>query len=160
MRETDTHIYFWGSFLSNFIPNNLHIDFDNIIFTNSEQLYMYLKAIYFKDFDKAKEIVNFGNEPRIAKNLGREVRGYNDIEWAKVREVMMYTACILKFKSDTNLAKKLLDTNNKILVEASPVDLVWGIGIKWDNDDILDETNWKGLNLLGKVLMKVREELK
>jgi ribA/ribD-fused uncharacterized protein len=56
-----------------------------------------------------------------------------------------------------NLKEKLLETGDKILVEASPIDLIWGVGLHEDDDKILDEANWKGENRLGKVLMKVRD---
>lgn len=159
MRITDTHIYFWGSFLSNWIPNNLSIRYDGHTFSNSEQLFMYLKAVFFKDQLKAREIVEFGNDPRTAKNLGREVSNYDEKEWSKVREEMMFKACLLKFQSDEKLKQQLLDTENKILVEGTPFDPIWGVMIKWDDDRILDESNWRGQNMLGKVLMNVRKEL-
>jgi ribA/ribD-fused uncharacterized protein len=160
MRVTDTHIYFYTNWMSNWTPNNLNISYDNYEFTNSEQLFMYLKAKFFKDEDKAKEIIVLGYNPKIAKQLGREVKNYNDLEWSKVRFDMMYIACLAKFKSSKDLTNKLLATDNKILVEASSIDPVWGILLSENDDKILDEKNWKGQNLLGKVLMKVREELK
>ena len=160
MRVTDTHIYFWGSFLSNFIPNDLSIDFDNHKFNTSEQLFMYIKAMTFHDVETADKIVNEGTTPQIARSLGRQVKNYNEKEWAIVREEKMFTAIMLKFQSDEKLKKQLLDTGNKILVEGTPFDPIWGVMIKWDDDRILDEKNWKGQNLLGKVLMRVREDLK
>jgi len=160
MRITDTHIYFWGSFLSNWIPNDLKINYDNNIFSNSEQLFMYMKAKFFNDSEKAKEIVQNGSEPRIAKKLGREVKNYDDEKWSQVREKFMYEAVYLKFFYSQELRKLLLDTDSKILVEGTPKDIIWGVGVHWEDDKILDEKNWKGLNLLGKVLMRVREELK
>ena len=57
-------------------------------------------------------------------------------------------------------SQKLISTNNKILVEASPFDKIWGVGLDQNNPDILDENKWKGQNLLGKVLMNVRNKLK
>ncbi|MDD5649140.1 MAG: NADAR family protein [Candidatus Nanoarchaeia archaeon] len=160
MRTTNTHIYFWGSFLSNWIPSNLSIEFDDNIFTNSEQIFMYLKAKYFKDEETAKEIVELGTDPKIAKDLGRKVKNYNEKTWNNVREEMMYRAVLAKFNSDKTLHDKLIKTENKILVEGSPFDPIWGVKIRWDDNRILDEKNWEGQNLLGKVLMKVRETLK
>jgi len=159
MRTTNTHIYFWGSFLSNWIPSDLRIIYNSKLFTNSEQLFMYLKAEYFNDWETAQEIVNLGQIPKIAKNLGRKIKGYNEEEWAKVREEKMYGACMLKFGLNSKLRKQLIDTYPKILVEGTPMDPVWGVMIKWDDDRILDEKNWKGQNLLGKVLMRVRGDL-
>jgi len=160
MRETSTHIYFWGSFLSNWIPSNLDIEYDGKVFTNSEQLFMYFKAMHFKDFEMAKDIIEYGTKPREAKDMGRKVMNYNEEEWAKLRENAMHIAVKAKFESDEELKNKLLSTGDKILVEGTPFDGIWGVKIKWDDDRILDEKNWNGLNLLGKVLMDVREELK
>jgi hypothetical protein len=121
---------------------------------------MYFKAKFFKDEEKADEIVKFGSDPKIAKKLGREVKNYNEEEWSKIREDYMYKAVSLKFHSDYWLRQELIDTQDKILVEGTPKDTIWGVGIYWNDDLILNEKNWKGLNLLGKVLMRVREELK
>ena len=76
-----------------------------------------------------------------------------------VKEDKMFQACYLKFSQNDTIKKLLINTKNKILVEASPFDKIWGIGLKWDNDLVLNENNWKGLNLLGKTLMKVRLSL-
>lgn len=160
MRETETHIYFWGTFLSNWIPSDLRIIYKSKLFTNSEQLFMYLKAEYFNDWETAEEIVDLGQIPKTAKDLGRKVKGYDEKEWAKVRENMMYTAVMAKFASSLELQEKLLDTGNKILVEGTPMDPVWGVMVHWKDDRILDQRNWKGQNLLGKVLMRVRQDLK
>jgi len=121
---------------------------------------MYLKAEYFCDWETAEEIVDLGQIPKTAKDLGRKVKGYDEIEWSKVRENMMYKAISLKFASSLELQEKLLDTGNKILVEGTPFDPIWGVMIHWKDDAILDERNWKGQNMLGKVLMRVRQDLK
>lgn len=160
MRTTDTHIYFWGSFLSNWIPNDLEIEYMGKKFNSSEQLFMYMKAKAFNDHEKAHEILTKGQNPRDAKNMGREVINYDEKIWSKYREEAMYKAIYLKFSQYPELKKKLLDTGNKILVEGTPFDPIWGVMIKWDDDRILDEKNWKGQNLLGKVLMRVRDDLR
>ena len=160
MRITDTHIYFWGGFLSNWIPNDLSILYDGYIFSNSEQLFMYMKAKFFGDDPIAVRIVTLGQDPKTAKDYGRQVRNYNNSKWAGVREKMMYNAILLKFKSDIKLKKQLIDTGDRILVEGTPFDPIWGVKIKWSDDRILDEKNWRGQNLLGKVLMEVRNILK
>ena len=160
MRTTDTHIYFWGSFLSNWIPMDLSILYDDQVFTTSEQLFMYKKAKFFGDEPIAARIVVLGTHPKNAKDLGRQIRGYDEEKWKKIREQMMYEAVYEKFSQYLDLKKKLLDTKDKILVEGTPFDPIWGVMIKWDDDRILDEKNWKGQNLLGKVLMRVRSDLK
>lgn len=156
-RENKTHVYFWGSCLSNFYE--VPINYDNKMFKSSEQLFMYLKAINFKDFDTAAEIL-LADTPGRAKLLGRAVKKFSEKEWIKHREQAMFTACYNKFNQISILKDILLETEDKTLVEASPFDIIWGIGLKYDNDLILHETNWRGLNLLGKVLMQVREKIK
>jgi len=160
MRTTDTHIYFWGSYLSNWIPADLAIKYDGHVFNTSEQLFMYKKAKFFGDDFMANRIVYLGKHPRDAKNQGRLIRGYNEDQWSNVREQMMYEAIYEKFSQYPELKKQLLDTGDKILVEGTPFDPIWGVMIKWDDDRILDEKNWKGQNLLGKVLMWIRNDLK
>jgi ribA/ribD-fused uncharacterized protein len=160
MRTTDTHIYFWGSFLSNWIPNDLAIKYMGHEFKTSEQLFMYIKAKAFNDNEKAMEIVKEGGSPKHAKDLGRQISNFDEEIWSKYREEAMYQAIHRKFSQYPVLKKQLLDTGDKILVEGTPFDPIWGVMIKWDDDRILDEKNWKGQNLLGKVLMKVRKDLK
>ena len=160
MRITDKYIFFWGSYLSNWVPMNLAIKYDGHEFTTSEQVFMYKKAKFFGDEPIAARIVTLGTHPKDAKNYGRQVRGYDEKKWETVREQMMYDSIYLKFSQYPDLHKQLLDTGNKILVEGTPFDPIWGVMIKWDDDRILDEKNWRGQNLLGKCLMRVRENLK
>lgn len=160
MRITDTHIYFWGSFLSNWIPKDLVIPYDGHTFSNSEQLFMYMKAKFFGDEPIAARIVTLGQDPETSKDLGRQVRNYDESKWSEVRREKMFEACLLKFQSDEKLEMQLLDTGDKIIVEGTPFDPIWGVKIKWDDDRILDEKNWNGQNLLGQVLMDVRENLR
>jgi len=157
VQETNTHIYFWGSFLSNFHP--AEITFAGIKFHTSEQLFMFLKAKYFEDETMANVIATRGQDPKDAKRFGRKVEGFNNEEWAEAREDMMLIAVQRKFMEET-LLKQLLDTGDKILVEGSPYDKIWGVGLKYDSEEILDEKNWNGLNLLGKVLMRVRNDIR
>lgn len=159
MRESSTHIYFYTNWMSNWTPHNMRIKFNKKIFTNSEQIFMYLKALYFEDIKTANEIIVQGFDPKIAKYLGGIVSGYNEEKWDSVREDMMYISCLLKFASDKVLKSKLLKTSGKILVEASPIDRIWGVRLSEDDDRILDESNWMGRNLLGKVLMRVRDRI-
>ena len=157
VQETNTHIYFWGSVLSNFYP--VKMKFAGIDFHTSEQLFMFLKAKYFNDQEMADMIATRGQDPKDAKRFGRKVKGFNNEEWEDAREDMMHIACQRKFMNE-DLFKQLLATGEKVLVEGSPVDKIWGVGLKYDSQEILDEENWNGLNLLGKVLMRVREDIR
>jgi ribA/ribD-fused uncharacterized protein len=104
--------------------------------------------------------VYFWGDPSVAKDLGREVRNYNDEQWSVVRFGYMVDVCFEKFKQNPHRLETLLSTGDRIIVEASPHDRVWGVGLHWTDEKILDEKNWKGENLLGKALMRVRDGLK
>ena len=157
VQETNTHIFFWGSFLSNFYPAKMK--FAGIDFHTSEQLFMFLKAKYFEDHEMADMIATRGQDPKDAKRFGRKVVGFDNEVWEGAREDMMYIACQRKFM-DEDLLKQLLATEEKVLVEGSPFDKIWGVGLVYDGETILDEKNWDGLNLLGKVLMRVRTDIR
>ena len=152
------YVCFWGSIFSNFAP--CKIEAQGHEFKTSEQYFMWQKAMYFGDVVIADAILN-AEEPKEAKALGRRVRGYDDKEWDKVRFDAMYKAVLAKFSQNKKykdiLTDKMFDCKN--FVEASPVDTIWGVGIRWDDPLVGDEKNWRGKNLLGKVLDKVRETL-
>ena len=128
-------------------------------FFNSEQAFMWEKAIFFNDIDIAEEIIKFGHEPKAAKHMGRQIKGFDAQKWSEVCFDIMVNVNYEKYSQSQWLKETLLETENKTIVEASPVDLVWGIGIHWENDDCLDESKWRGQNLLGKALMEVRKKL-
>jgi len=153
MRITTTHVYFWDGFLSNWHPAPIAVDGLNV--PDSETLFMVLKAKHFKDDDIARQIIE-STHPGDAKKLGRQIKNFDNAEWDRVKLGVMVNACILKFRQNQELLEQLLDTGTRTLVEASPYDKVWGVGLKEDNDAILDEKNWLGENLLGKALMEVR----
>ncbi len=156
-RVTDTHVYFWGDpTLSNWGP--APFTYKENKFYNSEQAFMWEKALCFGDTETANQILETSN-PRTAKDLGRLVKNYDEKIWETKRFDAMFNVCLAKFSQNKPRLETLLSTGNKTIVEASPYDKVWGVGIHWTDDEILDENNWKGQNLLGRVLMKVREQL-
>lgn len=161
MRITDTHVYFWSGVFSNFWPAKIDAMIDNafIEFKTSEHLFMALKAEFFQDEEIFEKIL-YVDDPQDAKKLGREIKNYDDLKWTDVRYECMLHACHLKFEQNSDLKKILLDTGDRILVEASPYDKIWGVGLREDDDTILDSLKWRGQNLLGNVLMDVRERLK
>ncbi len=160
MVTTDTMVLFWGdeSIYSNFYP--VSFIYDDIDFKNSEAAYMYKKALYFKDYKIADTII-FNQEPPIkAKKLGRKVVGYDDVEWSKVRYNIMLDVVKEKFFQNVPLMKEILSTEDKLIVEASPYDEIWGVGLSEVDPEIHDVNNWTGMNLLGNVLMEVRDEIR
>lgn len=151
---TATHIYFWGSIFSNWFP--VTFEYKGHSFDNSEQAFMWEKAMFFNDQEIATKILNTPN-PRKNKKLGRAVKNFDATKWEAAAFDIMVAVNLAKW---TVMKQELLATADKILVEASPLDKVWGVGLSADNPLILDKTNWEGRNLLGEALMKVRELLK
>jgi ribA/ribD-fused uncharacterized protein len=156
-RITDTHIYFWGSELSNWFMWSFK--YKGHEFKNSEQAFMWEKAMHFGDILKANEILKEPN-PRRTKQLGREVKNFNTEEWLRASFDIMVDVNYAKWTSNKRLQNLLMSTGNKTIVEASPQDALWGIGLHWEDDAVLDERKWKGTNWLGEALMKVREKIR
>lgn len=132
---------------------------EGIIFCCAEQYMMYKKAILFGDFRHAYEIINT-SEPKRIKELGRLVEGFNEDIWNAHKEQIVMQGNILKFSQNILLREFLINTGDKVLVEASPYDKVWGVGLKKESADICDPEKWKGLNLLGFILMETRDRLR
>jgi len=155
-RETDTHIYFWGSPLSNWYK--CEFQYEGHKFNNSEQAFMWEKAKYFNDNETANAILRTPN-PKQAKQLGRQVKNFDAKIWSGVSRDIMLKVNKAKWESSEEMSKILKDTYPKTLVEASPYDKIWGVGLAAEDDRILDEDNWQGTNYLGLTLMLVREYL-
>lgn len=98
-------------------------------------------------------------EPREQKAIGRSIPGYVDTTWQAARVACVTAGAIARFTADHAARKVLLDTSDKILVEASPYDRIWGVGLGLDDARILDPRQWRGRNLLGQALMDAREAL-
>ena len=158
MLQTDTHVFFYGNKdpFSNFFKTRF--TYDGLPFESSEQCFMYMKAKLFRDDAMASRIAA-ETAPAAAKALGRKVRGFQEAVWLGHRKRLMHVAVFSKFSQDHNLAMQLLLTGGKQLVEASPRDRIWGVGMAQSDPAIMDPKNWKGLNLLGQVLCDVRHEL-
>lgn len=154
LRTTDTHAYFWGSYLSNFYEAPF-VDNQGQSYYTSEQYFMAKKALLFNDKKALVEILNT-RDPLKCKRIGKKVNGFNPEIWDKHKYNIMVEACTLKFSQNPDIKLSLIGTGQRILVEASPFDRIWGIGLKWDDNRVLDENNWQGQNLLGKALMDVR----
>lgn len=144
------YLFFWGGPFSNFYPIN------NNQSITSEKFYMLMKAVAFHDYESITLISN-STTPRDAKKLGRAVKNYDQKVWDEIKFSVMMSAIRLKVAIDEDFKDILRASENKILVEASPVDRIWGIGYHKNEalDNILD---W-GENLLGKALMNIRAEL-
>lgn len=143
--------YFSNWYLSDF-------KIDSIKFSSMEQYMMYKKAIVFNDNKIAKEILETKDVSKI-KALGRQVSNYNDTYWNGVRQIIIYKGLLEKFSQNKDLKKRLLNTGNDILAECAVQDKIWGIGLSMKDVNRWDMEKWRGENLLGFVLMMVREDL-
>jgi ribA/ribD-fused uncharacterized protein len=132
---------------------------DNVQYATAEHWMMAKKAALFNDYGTLEKILK-AKSPAQAKKLGREVTSYNDAVWLKNRFLIVKEGNFHKFSQNTELDLFLQNTNQRILVEASPVDPIWGIGMTSDHAEVLYPEKWRGLNLLGFALMEVRDELK
>ena len=157
MKTFDDYVFFWSGIYSNW--HKMSFEVDGMTFNCAEQYMMYKKAEFFDD-QRIMELIMKTSDPKRQKALGREVANFNAAEWDEVCEDIVAHGLYYKFSHNSVLKIALLKTRNKTIVEASPVDTIWGIGMAEDDPDILDESKWRGRNLLGKCLMRVRESIK
>tara|TARA_B100001964_G_C13997295_1_gene493344 strand:+ start:259 stop:741 length:483 start_codon:yes stop_codon:yes gene_type:complete len=155
-------IYFYGHIehytyacFSNFYPSQF-TDVDNIIYHCSEQYLMAYKAFIMNDLNTMEKIMQTYN-PYQCKKLGRQVKNWNQELWDQNKCDIMFDALYYKFSQNDDIRQKLLSTGNSTLAEASPRDRIWGIGL--NISDAQSGKDWRGQNLLGKTLMRVRENL-
>lgn len=132
---------------------------DAITYKTAEHWMMAKKAELFNDKEIFEKII-LAKSPAEAKKLGREVKNYVDSVWLENRYEIVRQGNFYKFSQNKDLKEFLLTTKERVLVEASPVDPIWGIGMATDHKEINNPEKWKGLNLLGFALMEVRDELR
>jgi len=150
------YYYFWSGVFSQW--HSCHFKVEDEHFNSAEQYMMYRKALLFKDEETLNKIMLTDNSKE-QKALGRLIKNYNDALWIEHREEVVYSGNYAKFSQNPKLLKKLLSTEPAILVESSPIDKVWGVGLHKTDPLILQEKNWQGLNLLGKILTTLRGDL-
>lgn len=131
---------------------------DGVEYASAEHWMMAAKARLFGDEASVPAILA-ARTPAEAKVLGRKVSGFDDERWAAERFALVVRGNVAKFGQDPELRRYLLGTANRVLVEASPRDRIWGIGLGAANDASTDPQRWRGLNLLGFALMEARERL-
>lgn len=131
---------------------------DGLLFNSTEQYMMYEKARLFGDLDTANKIMQTKNV-REQKRLGREVKNFDLTIWNQNAMGIVYKGNKAKFQQNPECLKLLLSTKGKTIVEASPTDKIWGIGLTENDNDANDIFKWKGTNWLGIILTELRLEL-
>ncbi|MCL4147568.1 UNVERIFIED_CONTAM: hypothetical protein GTU68_003139 [Idotea baltica] len=131
---------------------------NGVVYQTAEHYMMAGKARLFDDKEILEQILGAKSAAE-AKKLGRMVKGWNQKTWETERCKIVVQGNYLKFSQHTELKTFLLQTTSRVIVEASPLDRIWGIGIDKEHESAADPINWKGENLLGFCLMEVRDRL-
>lgn len=157
-KPQEEYTFFWReeSPFSQWYPCSFVVD--GQWYNCAEQYMMHQKALTFGDRWSAKYILNI-TSPKDQKKAGRRVTGFNVKIWDSVSTGIVKKANLAKFEQNPALKKKLFDTRGTTMVETSPWDCVWGIGLKADDPKAKDRKQWRGKNKLGYILTEVREEL-
>ncbi|MFG2846540.1 NADAR family protein [Kitasatospora sp. NPDC048296] len=142
--------------LSQWWPGRFTVD--GVTYASAEHWMMAGKARMFGD-EAIEQRVLEARTPAEAKKLGRLVKGFDDQEWTAGRFELVVEGNVAKFSQDEALRDYLLGTGGRVLVEASPVDRIWGIGLAADDIRAERPLEWRGLNLLGFALMEARARL-
>lgn len=161
------YVHFWGhaprrdgvlgpSCLSQWWPAPFTVD--GVSYATAEHWMMAGKARLFGDAEAERRAVE-ARHPGEAKAAGRTVRGFDEARWREHRFDLVVEGSVHKFGSDPALEEFLRGTRRRVLVEASPLDRVWGIGLAADDERAEDPARWRGLNLLGFALMEARRRL-
>jgi ribA/ribD-fused uncharacterized protein len=131
---------------------------DGVTYPTAEHWMMAGKARLFNDEEAFRKIIA-ADSPRNAKNEGRLVKNFDPDQWEENKFQLVVEGNFHKFSQHPALRQFLLDTGNKVLAEASPLDRIWGIGLASDNPAIQYPAKWNGENLLGFALMEVRDKM-
>ena len=152
----EDRIGFFGELnpFSNFHPCVFTVN--GLEYHSSEQFIQSKKAEYFGD-NIAKDRILHCEDAMDSKEISMDITNFNKLEWSRVTEDLCYPGIREKFFQNPGLMAALLNTGTKKLVESSFSDL-WGTGIPISNPNALDETKWKSIGLLGKILMSIQAE--
>lgn len=150
------YTFFWSGPFSQWYKSDMVID--GVKFNCCEQYMMYRKALLFDDKEAITKIMK-ADDPYKQKRLGREVKNFNQKEWDEIARDVVYKANYAKFTQNEALKWKLINTFGTILVEASPFDKIWGIGLDEETASKTPEDEWPGTNWLGIEITKVRKQL-
>jgi len=152
----ETFTLFYNGVFSQWHPSPFEVD--GVRYSCAEQYMMAQKARTFGDGERLGKIMG-SDDPGYQKAQGKLVRGYSDAVWHAVARDVVARASVAKFASTPALLAALMATGGTTLVEASPTDRVWGIGLGEDDPGARDRSRWRGRNWLGQVLTETRVRL-
>jgi ribA/ribD-fused uncharacterized protein len=148
--------FFWHGPFSQWHPARFVVD--KVIYTCAEQYMMASKARFFDD-RQALRLILESTSPRAQKQTGRTVRNFDAGKWNAVAREFVYTGNKEKFTQNADLWEKLKSASGTTLVEASPYDRIWGIGLRADDPRAQRRETWQGKNWLGETLTRLRDDL-
>lgn len=149
--------FFWRHRLSQWHMVDFIDISTNTKFNCAEQYMMYHKALLFNDQESAAKILAAAH-PRDQQALGRNVAGFDKNVWDLYARDIVYNGNYYRFMQNRDQYDLLLSTQGTTLVEASPEDTIWGIGLGKDDPRCLDRKLWRGTNWLGETLTKLRDD--
>lgn len=149
-------LFFWGGTFSQWCPSFFTID--GVTYNCCEQYMMAKKALLFGDYEALKNIMA-SDEPADQKAFGRTVKGFNKAKWEQHCRKFVYDGNYAKFTQNPDMHDELLCSLPKEIVEASPEDPIWGIGLRESDPKAWDKKTWQGTNWLGEAIMAVRSKL-
>lgn len=157
-KSNDSKLYFfYGGPFSQWYHSYFTVD--GVRYCTAEQYMMAKKALFFGDELAFSEIMAT-ESPSRQKEVGRRVRNFVVDDWNAVSRKIVFQGNMAKFGTNKDLREFMLNTGDMELVEASPTDCIWGIGLAEHDPRCLDRSQWRGTNWLGEELMNVRSELR
>ena len=150
------YTFFWSGPFSQWYPSTFVIN--GIEFNCAEQWMMFCKATLFNDMETRHKIMATSN-PKNQKAFGRQVANFQPDIWNNIARFLVYQGSLAKYSQNNELFVELAKTRGTTLVEASPYDTVWGIGLNAEDAANTPESEWRGYNWLGQVLTQLREDL-
>lgn len=151
------HEYGPNGWFSNWYPAVFTVE--GITYYNAEQYLMHRKALCCGDSATAMRVME-NPDPKTVKLLGRAITPYDEGKWCAVRQEVIYRGLLAKFGQNSGLRHQLLATGDKLIAECAPNDRIWGIGLALEDPRHQDMTQWRGENILGNALMRVRQTLR
>ena len=151
------YVYFWKGYLSQWAKHEFVED--GVLYKTPEHYTMVKKAELFNHHTLVPIMLTV-DHPANVKQLGRQVHNFKLDVWNEHCDEFVIRGNLLRFQQHPDMKQRLLDTGDAILVEASPLDKIWGVGLAAEDPMIKDPKTWRGLNKLGFALMAVRDMLR